>query len=127
MHPVSFRNELYSRFYLSTGVADGTEFKAPTFNGGDNAWGPFTGPRIAMNDLGWSVIGWTNHGQDPSPNTNTFGVHAQIYDPQRNPVGPEFRVPTNTGGNQWLNGLVMTPDADVLFTWDSTSPEAVWL
>ncbi len=111
---VQQRSSVYARYFGRDGAPLGNEFQVNTFNGGDLS----KIPRVVLNDLGWSAFGWSSYGQDSSPNTNTYGVYAQIFDPQRNPIGPEFRVPTNTAYDQYITGLMMTADADVCFAWN---------
>ncbi len=108
-----YQTAIGARMYGSDGVAKGPEFIVDTFRGGTRG-----SPRVAMNDTGWTIFAWGSVGQDPGTGTFNNGLYAQMYNPQSIAVGPEFRVPTTFTKDEYLTGLVITPDADITFVWD---------
>ncbi len=113
------------RMYGNNGTPKGPEFLADTFRGGNRGL-----VRVAMNDMGWSVVAWNSQGQDPGGDQYNNGVYAQVFDPSGAKAGPEFRVPTTYASNEYISGLVMTADSDITFLWngiDSASKSQTYL
>jgi len=72
-------------------------------------------PEVDMNNNGQFVISWSNLGEEDS----SFGVYAQMYDDQANPVGTEFLVNTYTNQAQMLSDLIVNDDGSYVITWTS--------
>ena len=66
---------------------------------------------------GWVVV-WQSNGQDGSE----YGIYAQIFEPNGDKKGPEFRVNNVTDRDQTLPQVVTLADGDFLITWQSWTP-----
>ena len=105
-------SDLYARRYGSSGQPKTDAFIVNTFRGGEQA-----NPFVVLNDLGWSAFAWSSSTQDAGTNPG-LGTYAQLFDPQGNPAGGEFRVATTVDYDQFPVGLVMDADADLTFAWN---------
>lgn len=48
-----------------------------------------------------------------------WDVYVRRFSPQGEPLGPEVRVNTFLGGNQWYSNLAASPDGEFLVAWQS--------
>lgn len=104
---------LKARRYNSNGQAAGAEFSV-----GTSLAGAQVAPKVAVNDLGWSVICWTATSRDQGANAGQ-GMYAQMYDPTGASVGPDFAVPSNTQYDQLSTGVILDADSDPTFVWSN--------
>src|SRR5262249_16035375 len=81
---------VYGQRYDPTGVPLGREFRVNTTTVGDQMYST-----VAMDGAGNFVVTWSSYGQDGSG----WGVFAQRYDMNGNPIGREFQVNTFTAGD----------------------------
>ncbi len=94
-------------------VADpNSEHQINTYEVGNQTFSQVT----ELSDGGY-VIAWNSEGQDGDGS----GVYAQRYDADGQPVGNEFRVHTNTAGDQYLSAIEGTSDGGYLIAWMDTS------
>jgi hypothetical protein len=91
----------------------GPEFPVNTFVGGDQS------APVVASAAGNSVVVWQSLGQDGS----FYGVFAQRYDAQGNPLGGEFQVNTFTTGNQGQPAVAAAPGGNFVITWQSDSQD----
>ena len=86
-------NGVFAQRYDSDGNPVGSEFQVNTYTAGDQFRSD-----IAIDAVGNIIVVWSSYLQDGS----FFGVFAQRYDSNGNPVGSEFQVNTYTTDNQFL-------------------------
>jgi hypothetical protein len=77
---------------------------------------------VAMDANGNYVVTWSSHNQDGSG----WGVYAQRYDANGNPLGSEFRVNTTTVGDQMYSTVAMDAAGDFVVTWSSHDPSLLF-
>jgi hypothetical protein len=70
---------------------------------------------VAMDAQGNFVVTWSSANQDGSG----WGVYAQRYDAQGDPLGGEFRVNTTTAGDQMYSDVAMDANGNFVVTWSS--------
>ena len=70
---------------------------------------------VAMDAAGNFMVTWSSWGQDG----DGWGVFAQRYDPQGNPLGKEFQVNTSVVGDQLYSSVAANPAGGFLVTWSS--------
>ncbi|MCY2954359.1 MAG: hypothetical protein NTU53_20705 [Planctomycetota bacterium] len=107
------KNCSFARLFNAAGVPKGPEFQVNSYVLDDQVH-----PRVAIAATGEFVIAWFSgawpaDGQDGSGN----GVYAQRYTPAGLPDGPEFRVNTNTQGDQQYPVAAMDADGDFVIAW----------
>ena len=83
---------IYAQRYNSGGVAQGGEFRVNTTTAGDQ-----TTPSVAMDAGGNIFATWQSYGQDAA---NSWGVYGQIFSSSGVAQDGEFRINTNTAGDQ---------------------------
>ncbi len=93
-------NTIEARRYSDNGQPLGPTFTANTFLGAQDS-----GPVIALNDAGVSVIAWSAEGEK----TNGAGSYAQIYDSAGNAEDPEFELPNLVAVDQFTAYLTLSP------------------
>ncbi|MEM1050284.1 MAG: FG-GAP-like repeat-containing protein [Pseudomonadota bacterium] len=92
-------------------LVDGaTEFVANTYTSSNQSYGEVT----ALKDGGFLVV-WESSGQDGSGD----GIYAQRYDSSGNASGSEFRVNTETSGDQKHPDVTTLEDGSFVITWKS--------
>jgi hypothetical protein len=101
---------VYAQRFDAKGVPQGPEFRVNTYTAGDQMY-----PSVAMDAGGDFVITWSSYGQDGSG----WGVYAQRYDQNGNPMGGEFRVNTYTAGDQTDPRVAMNINGQFVITWMS--------
>lgn len=87
-------NGVYFQRYSSIGVKVGGETRANTTTINDQAH-----PAAALLTDGGFIITWQSKNQD---STASYGIYAQRYDANSNPIGPEFLV-NNANNNDQVN------------------------
>lgn len=70
---------------------------------------------IAMNSDGNFVVVWNSYDQDGSSN----GIYGQRFDPNCKAIGDEFRINTETIGNQTEPAVAMNAGGDFVVAWQS--------
>jgi hypothetical protein len=101
---------IFGQRYLSTGAPSGTEFRVNSFTTGDQQT-----PSAATDKSGAVVVVWTSDGQDGSG----LGVFGQRVAPSGAPLGPEFRLNTETAGDQRSPSAAATQSGDFVIVWES--------
>jgi hypothetical protein len=99
---------VYGQRYDATGVALGSEFRVNTWTSGEQG-----ASRVLALDDGGFLVAWRSKGQDGSG----YGVYAKRFDADGNVLGAEFRVNSNTAGDQQPAFLLTLEDGDFLVTW----------
>jgi Ca2+-binding RTX toxin-like protein len=95
---------------LGQTVKRGDEFQVNTYT---DSWQQLSSV-AALSDGGF-VVTWESYGQDGSG----FGVYAQRYDQNGNPVGNEFQVNTYTDSLQYNPSITALSDGGFVVTWES--------
>jgi hypothetical protein len=98
---------VFGQRYLSNGVPSGPEFRVNSFTTGDQQ------APSAVTDKSGTVVVWTSDGQDGSG----LGVFGQRLAPF--PLGPEFRVNTETAADQRSPSAAPTQLGDFVIVWES--------
>jgi hypothetical protein len=101
---------IYAQRYNASGVAQGNEFRVNSFTIGNQA-----NPDIAIDSSGDFIITWASANQDGSG----YGVYGQRYNTAGVAVGGEFRVNSNTNGNQVDGDVAVDNDGDFVVAWTS--------
>lgn len=101
---------IYAQRYNSDGTVSGDEFRVNTYTNS----GQYTQSTTALKDGGW-VTCWQSLSQDGS----AFGVYAQHYNSNGTVNGSEFRVNTNTYGNQYDPSITALEDGGWIICWSS--------
>jgi hypothetical protein len=93
------------------GVApEGDEFQANTYTSDEQE-----NPVVAADRKGNFVVVWEGKGQDGDGEA----VFAQRFNRRGYPVGPEFRVSTETAGDQWDPSVAMNASRRFVVAWES--------
>jgi hypothetical protein len=106
---------IYAQRFTASGVAAGGEFRVNTCTQDDK-----TLPSVAMASDGSFVVTWQSHNQDG----NGWGVYAQRYDANGNPLGGEFRVNTFTNNDQMAPSVAVASDGSFVIAWQSNGQDA---
>ena len=115
---------IYAQRFNADGSTAGSEFKVNTYDESSNLGAKLlsiplmtyqTRPTIAMDADGDFVIAWQSSYQDGS----NSGIYAQRYTANGNTAGSEFRVNTNTTGDQTFANIAMDADGDFVVVWNS--------
>jgi Ca2+-binding RTX toxin-like protein len=102
---------IFARRFSSTGVALGGEFQVNSYTTGNQ-----TRPVASIdNSTGRFLIAWESEGQDGS----LAGIYARVFDPNFQPLTPEFRVNSTTTNAQTRPEVVVAPNGDWVITWES--------
>jgi hypothetical protein len=105
---------VFGQRYASSGAPLGPEFLVNTLTTGNQ-----TGPAVAADAAGNFVVSWSSFLQDGSND----GVFGQRYDAAGSPLGPEFRVNTNTIGSQLASAVASDPAGDFVVVWQSAAQD----
>jgi hypothetical protein len=105
---------IYAQRYTAKGAADGGEFRVNTWTQDDQMT-----PSVAMASDGSFVIAWQSKNQDG----NGWGVYAQRYDANGNPLGGEFLVNTYTNNDQMAPSVAVAPDGSFVIAWQSNGQD----
>lgn len=101
---------IYGQQYNSDGDRVGGEFQINTTTIGSQ-----NQPSIATLDNGDFVVSWNSYGQDGSG----YGVFAQRFDGNANPIGSEFQVNTSTAANQQTSDIAALDNGGFVISWRS--------
>ncbi len=101
---------VFAQRYDPSGKPLGGEFQVNTTTAGDQMYST-----VAMDAAGNFVITWSSYGPDGSG----WGVFAQRYDMNANPIGGEFQVNTTTAGDQMYSTVAMNAAGSFVITWSS--------
>lgn len=101
---------IFAQRYDNAGNPIGGEFRANT-----NTSGWQHNPSVVMDSIGNFIIVWQSAYQDGSG----WGVYAQRYNNNGNPLGGEFQVNTYTNGSQQYPSIAMDDNGKFIITWGS--------
>lgn len=101
---------IFAQRYLRNGDPVGQEFQVNSFTSRDQR-----NPTIAMDITGAFVIAWESDRQDG----DRSGLYAQRFAPNGNPRGGEFRVNTNTRGDQISPAIGIDAEGNFTVVWAS--------
>lgn len=105
---------VFAQRFNASGAGVGTEFQVNS-----NAAGNQRQPAVAMDGAGDFVVVWVSSGQDGSG----FGIYAQRYDASGTRVDSEFRVNTNTTGDQLNPAVAIDAAGAFVITWESSGQD----
>jgi hypothetical protein len=77
--------------------------------------------QIAMNAQGDYVIVWDNAQNDQ---TNPFGIYAQMFSAEGNPIGENIPIATSSNFSQDLPAIAMHDNRSFVVAWKEPSPES---
>ena len=106
---------IYAQRFGADGVPQGGEFRVNSYTTGDQ-----TSPALDVDDDGNFVIAWRSEDQDGSEG----GIYAQRYNAAGGPLGGEFRVNTQTAGDQAMPAVAVDPTGDFVVAWQSYDADA---
>ena len=104
------RSGSYAQRYDANGDTKGTEFQVNTYTSNNQ-----TNPSTTTLSDGGFIITWSSFGQDG----DQYGVYAQRYDANGNANGTEFRVNTETTGDQSTSHITTLVNGSFVITWQS--------
>lgn len=107
-------NGIYAQRYKKNGDSVGSEFLVNTTT--DNFQ---DAPTVTTFSDGSFVIGWQSDGQDGSE----YGVYAQRYDSQANPLGEEFLINDRTDRSQNRPDITALSNGSFVATWNSSGQD----
>ncbi len=90
----------------------------PAFQVNTTTTGQQMDPSVAVGDDGSFVVTWSSDNQDGSG----WGVYAQLFDSDGNPVGGEFQVNTTTDGDQMYSTAAVDAAGDFAIAWQGQDP-----
>lgn len=102
---------LFGQRYSSQGAPSGPEFRVNSFTTGDQL-----APAVAVDKSGVMLVVWTSDGQDGSG----LGVFGQRFAPFGIPLGPEFRLNTETAFDQRWPAVAATLSGNFVIAWESS-------
>ena len=103
---------LYAQVYNAFAQPIGANFRVNTYTINHQV-----SPQLAALDGGGFVVTWESFQQDGS----AFGIYAQVYDAFGASIREEFRVNTETDGNQSGQRILVLEDGGFLVAWTSDS------
>jgi len=101
---------VFAQRYDKSGMPVGPEFQVNTY-----AYEHQSNPCIAMDRKGNFVVAWISWKQ----NFSQYGVYAQRFKKNGEPVGPEFQVNTYTIGIKNWPAIAMNRKGNFVITWTS--------
>jgi len=101
---------VYGQRYSSSGAPLGPEFRVNTYVTSIQRF-----PSVASDSAGNFVVVWWSYEQDGSD----FGVFGQRYAATGAPLGPEFRVNTQTTDSQAVSAVASDPAGNFVVVWRS--------
>ena len=99
---------VFGQRYDSSGAPLGPEFQVETYTTGLQGF-----PSVSADASGDFVVVWHSDGQDGSD----LGVFGQRYSSAGSPLGPEFRVNTNTTGGQGSPAVTVDGAGNFAVVW----------
>lgn len=110
--------DIFARRFTAAGdPQDAIEFQVNTFTESSQNF-----PAVASNSSGTFVIAWTSNGQDGASNE----VYARRYAANGQPASDEFRVNTDTSGNEQSPALDFDNAGNLLIAWKGDTGDAVY-
>jgi hypothetical protein len=100
---------IYAQMFDALGNPIGSEFQVNTYTNNNQSY-----TKVATSSTKDFVIVWQSYGQDG----DEYGIYAQLYDANGNPVGQEFLVNTNTTGMQKAPSIAIC-DTGFVVVWQS--------
>ncbi len=91
----------------------GNEFQVNTYTSNDQK-----NAAVGMDAGGGFLVVWSSYNQDGSSN----GIFGRRFDSSRVPISGEFRVNTETGGNQTEASVAMGAAGDFIVAWHGPGP-----
>jgi hypothetical protein len=101
---------IFGQRYADSGAPLGPEFRVNTYT-----TLPQLDPALAVDGAGNFLVAWTSQSQDGS----STGVFAQRYGSSGAPMGPEFRVNTDTAGPQTAPAVASAATGGFVVAWMS--------
>jgi hypothetical protein len=101
---------VFGQHFASSGAPMGPEFRINSFTTGDQA-----APSLVVEKSGIFLVVWTSDGQDGSG----LGVYGQRFVPLSTPLGPEFRINTETAADQRSPSVAATQSGTFVIAWES--------
>jgi len=101
---------IFGQRFSSQGTPSGPEFRVSSYTTGDQF-----GPAAAADKSGAFLVVWSSDGQDGSDS----GIFGQRYAPFGTPLGPEFRLNTETVENQGSPSVAATQSGSFVIVWES--------
>ncbi|MEB3355767.1 MAG: calcium-binding protein [Synechococcales bacterium] len=106
---------IFAQRYSATGTPVGSEFQVNNFGSGNQV-----NPTAAIDDAGNILIAWNSDSQDGSGN----GVYARQFAPNGSPAGDEFRVNSETDGDQLAPAAGIGPNGQAAIVWQSAEQDS---
>ena len=103
---------IYGRRFNSSGVAQGSEFRANTTTTLDQRYAS-----VSMDDTGKFVVVWTSMKNTGNGNYNT--VYGQRFNASGVAQGSEFQVNQDTNRNEQYASVSLDSDGDFVVTWSA--------
>ena len=111
-----------ARRYNAAGAAQGDEFRVNLNPAETPGWVYPNGPQVAMDADGDFVVVWESYYFDaqysPEP-PDRSDIAAQRYDADGSPIGSNFLVNTEMGGEEWHPDAAISADGDFIVVWQS--------
>jgi hypothetical protein len=101
---------VFGQRFAASGAPLGPEFRVNTYTTSSQV-----GSFVASDTVGNFVVVWDSFAQDGS----NYGVFGQRYASTGAPLGPEFRVNTNTTGNQYISAVSSDASGNFVVVWGS--------
>ena len=101
---------IYAQRYNAAGAAQGSEFRTNTYTTSTQE-----SASVGMDADGNFVVAWSSYGQDG----NARGIFSQRYNAAGVAQGSEFRVNTETTGDQQTPSVAVDADGDFIIAFDS--------
>ena len=101
---------VFGQRHSGSGVPLGPEFRVNTYTTGQQAF-----PAVASDGAGSFVVVWQ------SPDGLAEGIFGQRYDSSGAPLGPEFRVNTNTANSQTRPSVAVDSAGNFVVVWQGGS------
>lgn len=103
-------HNVFGQRFDASGAAQGGEFQLNSFSSGIQ-----NHPGLAAFADGGFVVTWSSYGQDGSGS----GVYGQRFDANGVELGGEFRINTETNGNQFVSSVTALANGGFVMTWSS--------
>jgi len=112
----SHRSGVFGQRYAADGTAQGGEFRINSYttNIQSNSFA------TSLLDGGF-VVTWSSLDQDHGG--YGYGIYGQRYAQNGSPVGSEFKVNTEIGGDQRYSSVTSLPDGGFVVTWTSSGQD----
>jgi hypothetical protein len=105
---------VFGQRYASSGTPLGAEFRVNTYTTEEQSY-----PSVSSDSSGSFVVAWESYSQDGS----SKGVFGQRYDSSGAPLGPEFRVNTNTPSQQYRPDVAADASGNFVVVWHAAGQD----